>query len=153
MPLRLSTRGKVDYAKFIFLTKNLESYRTLRLIGIDKFNHYVKDENTIILDTRSRDAYEDVHLKGAVNLPFSDFTAKKLAALIPSKSSRILIYCNNNFESNFEALANKDGGLALNIPTFINLNGYGYLNVYELDGYFKDYDDRLDLVISDDLDF
>ncbi|MEE2877433.1 MAG: rhodanese-like domain-containing protein, partial [Pseudomonadota bacterium] len=44
----------------------------------------------------------------------------------------ILIYCNNNFEDDVEPVMLKRAPLALNIPTFINLVGYGYENVYEL---------------------
>ena len=70
--------------------------------------------------------------KGAVHLNFSDFAEEKLEKVIPSKETRILIYCNNNIDSPLEALADKSLPLALNIPTYINLFGYGYQNVYEL---------------------
>ena len=33
--------------------------------------------------------------------------------------------------------------LALNIPTFINLYGYGYDNIYELKDYMDEEDDRV----------
>ena len=59
-----------------------------------------------------------------------------------SSATRILIYCNNNFADDQIAFATKMARpvyrktkpltLALNIPTFINLYGYGYKNVYEL---------------------
>ncbi len=100
--------------------------------------------NTMILDTRSKAAFDRIHLAGAVHLNFSDFSTHQLAAVIPSKATRILIYCNNNFiiddgvkdEAKLEvalvALATKIAPLALNIPTFINLYGYGYENLYEL---------------------
>ena len=73
--------------------------------------------------------------------------------MIPSYDTHILIYCNNNFEGNQVDFASKiapmlppsDPALtaqfavqekplmmALNIPTYINLYGYGYRNVYEL---------------------
>ncbi|MCH2458294.1 MAG: rhodanese-like domain-containing protein, partial [Henriciella sp.] len=45
---------------------------------------------------------------------------------------RILIYCNNNFADDIAPVMLKRAPLALNIPTFINLHGYGYTNVYEL---------------------
>lgn len=62
----------------------------------------------------------------------SDFTAEKLAKIIPSKDTKILIYCNNNIDGDTIAFARKSAPLALNIPTFINLYGYGYRDVYEL---------------------
>ena len=102
-----------------------------------------KDGNTIILDSRSAEAYEMTHLKGAINLNFSDFTEEKLAKVIPNKKTRILIYCNNNFQSIYAELGDKDSSLALNIPTFINLYGYGYKNIYELESRIVDSDKRL----------
>ena len=62
---------------------------------------------------------------------FSDFTEESLARVIPDKSTRVLIYCNNNFEG-VRAMALKSAPLALNIPTFLNLWGYGYRNIFEL---------------------
>ena len=92
-----------------------------------------EEKNTIILDTRSEKMYKAKHIKGAVHLNFSDFTAGKLAKVITSKDTKILIYCNNNLDKDETFFARKSAPLALNIPTFINLFGYGYKNVYELD--------------------
>ena len=72
------------------------------------------------------------HIAGAVNLPFTDFTADSLARAIGRVDRPILIYCNNNFRNNAPPVTVKARPLALNIQTFINLVGYGYRNVREL---------------------
>jgi hypothetical protein len=112
------------------------------------------EENTIILDTRSKEMYDAKHIKGAIHLNFSDFTQINLARLIPDTNTRILIYCNNNIlddalyfptksispeEREIMHLQSLPNGpkefpltMALNVPTYINLYGYGYKNVYEL---------------------
>jgi hypothetical protein len=136
----------VDYGGFEKLTAEIGEYRAGRLIQIDTFNLYSQDESTIILDTRSKAAYDEIHIAGAVHLNFSDFTAAKLAKVIPSMNTRILIYCNNNIESTKGSLMNKSKPLALNIPTFINLCGYGYTNVYELSDYLSESDPRIAFV-------
>ena len=136
----------VDYDGFAELTSEVSEYRAGRLIQIDTFNLYAKDSGTIILDTRSKAAYDEIHIAGAVHLNFSDFTAAKLAKVIPSMTTRILIYCNNNIESDYGSLMNKSKPLALNIPTFINLYGYGYTNVYELQDYLMESDPRIEFV-------
>ena len=123
----------VDYNGFMGMTKKLKKYRKDRLVNLDQFLEMAKDESTIILDTRSARAYELRHWKGAVHLNFSDFTEEKLAKMIPNKDTRILIYCNNNFKDDPINFASKSKPLALNIPTFINLHGYGYENIYELE--------------------
>lgn len=135
--------AKVDYVAFMGISEEVYDYREARKIGIETFNTYATEANTIILDTRSQRAYAAIHMKGAVHLNFSDFTKESLAELIPDKNTRILIYCNNNFESSFEELRSKSLPLALNIPTFINLYGYGYKNIYELQDLLKDDDERV----------
>ena len=129
-----SPSKKVDYKGFMELTDSLRPYRESRLISPQTFLKYSRDVKTVILDTRSKNAFDEIHVDGAIHLNFSDFTAEKLAKIIPDKETRILIYCNNNFESKLPSLQNKGVTLALNIPTFINLYGSGYKNIYELDG-------------------
>ena len=122
----------VDYAGFVELTETVGAIRAERLIPLNTFLEMARDPDTILLDTRSKAAYDRKHIKGAVHLNFSDFTAEKLEKVIPSKNTRILIYCNNNIEGDADNFQLKMAPVALNIPTFINLYEYGYHNVYEL---------------------
>ena len=124
--------AKIDYHGFDKLTQEVQKYRQTRLVDVKEFVDLSREPNTVILDTRSEWAYNGRHIKGAIHLNFSDFTADKLAELIPDQNTRILIYCNNNFFGDPKRMALKSGPLALNIPTFINLYGYGYKNIYEL---------------------
>ena len=123
---------EIDYPGFIELTSEVFAIREERLVSLDVFNAMAAEPDTIILDTRSAAAFDMGHINGAKNLPFSDFTDGKLASVIASKDTRILIYCNNNFSDNIEPIMVKRVELALNIPTFINLYGYGYEDLYEL---------------------
>jgi hypothetical protein len=59
-------------------------------------------------------------------------TAETLAKVIPDKSTRVLIYCNNNFRNAPAAFPTKMAPASLNIYTFNVLHTYGYKNVYEL---------------------
>jgi hypothetical protein len=43
--------------------------------------------------------YDELHIKGAVNLSFPDITVASLDQLLPDKNVKILIYCNNNFKN------------------------------------------------------
>ncbi|MGB3624523.1 MAG: rhodanese-like domain-containing protein [Henriciella sp.] len=123
---------EIDYPGFVAMSDDVMAYRESRLVGLDTFNDMKAGEDTIILDTRSALAFQAGHIEGAINLNFSDFTDEKLAEIIPSKDTRILIYCNNNFVDDIEPIVLKRAPLALNIPTFINLYGYGYENIFEL---------------------
>ncbi len=122
----------IDYPRFLQLTQSLAPVREKHRISEAAFIKMAAEPGTIILDARSRDKYTALHIKGAQHLAFTDFTSEALAALIPSQSTRILIYCNNNFENEPVNLARKNAPVSLNIQTFINLHAYGYKNVYEL---------------------
>jgi hypothetical protein len=134
--------AKVDYDAFEKLVSEVKSHRQARLITLDMFQKMSTEKNVVILDTRSDAMYKAKHVKGAIHLNFSDFTQNNLAKLIPDKNTKILIYCNNNFDNDdlffptksYVPPTKKEKGytLALNIPTYINLYGYGYKNVYEL---------------------
>ncbi|MCJ8157892.1 rhodanese-like domain-containing protein [Sphingomonas sp. LaA6.9] len=125
---------QIDYPGFRALTQSVEAQRRDGLIDFARFQAEAAKPGTLILDARSRDAYAAGHIKGAVNLPFTDFTAESLAATIGADPNRlILIYCNNNFRNNAPPVTLKARPLALNIQTFINLVGYGYSNIRELD--------------------
>lgn len=128
---------QVDYRGFLELTSNIEAYRETRLVDLDTFNAMKSDPNTILIDARSAGAFYTGHIEGAVNLNFSDFSAGMLAEVIGSKDRRVLIYCNNNFTDNVAPVMLKSAPLALNVPTFINLYGYGYENIYELSGAYS----------------
>lgn len=140
---------KVNYDGFLELSNSLSAYRETRLIDEATFNNYRLESNTIILDTRSKKAFDEIHIKGAIHLNFSDFTEGKLKSIIQDNKTRILIYCNNNFDSKKPSLFDKSVRLALNIPTFINLYGYGYKNIYELEGYLKEEETIIPLITND----
>ncbi|HEY0413133.1 MAG TPA: rhodanese-like domain-containing protein [Allosphingosinicella sp.] len=123
---------QIDYAGFQKLTAEVETHRRTRLIGWEAFAAAARQPGVLILDARSADAYAAGHIKGAVNLPFTDFTAASLARVIGKTDRPILIYCNNNFSNDAAPVRLKAVRLALNIQTFINLVGYGYRNVREL---------------------
>lgn len=124
----------IDYDGFLGVSEEVAAYRQQHLVFLVDFNEMKAEPGTIILDSRSAEAYAMGHIEGAINVNFSDFTEEKLAAVIPSKDTRILIYCNNNFEDDIAPVILKSAPLALNVPTFINLYGYGYKNVFELKG-------------------
>ncbi|WP_404308994.1 rhodanese-like domain-containing protein [Neorhodopirellula lusitana] len=160
--------AKIQFGGFLALGKELEGFREARRIPIEVFTRMAQEPNTMILDTRSKAAYDSVHIAGAVHLNFSDFTDQKLQKVIPSKKTRVLIYCNNNFIDSVGSPTDKTQGegvetddqakrvvqgmldkrptLALNIPTFINLYGYGYQDVYELADRLRVDDPRVKLV-------
>lgn len=151
---QVNTPALVDFDAYENLVSEVKQHRQTRLLTTEQFVKISKEKKVIILDTRSDSMYAAAHIKGAIHLNFSDFTQANLAKIIPSAEYKILIYCNNNIknQNTFPVNANKffatkafypaqftnppKGAkqitLALNIPTYINLYGYGYRNIYEL---------------------
>lgn len=157
--------AKVSFDDFKGLVAEVEAHRASRLIDLNTFLKLSKDEGVIILDSRTGFRFNRIHIKGAKHLAFTDFTQDTLAKAIPDSNTKILIYCNNNFDGNQIDFATKCAGgprlrsdktipnqvaaeerprmMALNIPTYINLFGYGYRNVYELNELVKVTDPRI----------
>ena len=157
-------KAKVSFDDFKGLVAEVEAHRASRLIDLNTFLKMSKEEGVIIFDSRSDFRFERIHLQGAKHLAFTDFTQDNLKKVIPNPEARILIYCNNNFDGNQTDFATKafvprpksDKAvasqfaaqakplmMALNIPTYINLYGYGYRNVYELHELVKVNDPRI----------
>jgi len=122
----------IDYTAFRKIAADVQPVREQRRITEEQFATMAAERGTIVLDARSADKYALRHIRGAVSLPFTDFTAESLARVIPGKDTRILIYCNNNFLGAPRSLASKSAPASLNISTYIALATYGYTNVYEL---------------------
>lgn len=122
----------IDYAAFQDQVVEVGELRESRRISEQDFLRMAAERGTVVLDARSREKYELLHVKGAVNLSFPDMTAEDLARIIPDKSTRILIYCNNNFLNSPRAFLAKSPAASLNVHSFNALYSYGYKNVYEL---------------------
>lgn len=137
-PLWAQENPQVDYDGFTQLADKVAPIRAQRLLEREEFLRKAAAKGALLLDTRSASAFQMGHIKGAVNLPFSDFTDASLRKVIGDDPDRpIYIYCNNNFSDNIAPIVSKRAPLALNIPTFINLYGYGYTNIWELDGVMQ----------------
>lgn len=122
----------INYSEFRKLVTELDTVREARRVSEENFLKMAAEPGTIIFDARSTDKFERIHVKGALHLAFTDFTDEALQKVIPDKNTRILIYCNNNFDNDPIGFASKTRSVALNIQTFVNLYAYGYKNVYEL---------------------
>ncbi len=123
---------QIDMAEYLRITREAAAHRESHRVSEAEFLRMSREPGTIILDARSRDKYDLLHVRGAVNLSFPDITIDSLARTLPDKNARILIYCNNNFVNEPEAFPSKMPAASLNLSTYIALYTYGYRNVYEL---------------------
>ncbi len=172
----------VNYDYFEALVAEVKNHRAERLVSLETFLAKAPKQNKVILDTRSKAMYDIKHVKGAIHLSFSDFTQGELDKMFSpylGRETQIYIYCNNNFYDSkafllelqdmafvskavlpiieesleFSEENDKIKTLALNIPTYINLFGYGYKNVFELNEFIDVNDKRIQFegTFDDDL--
>lgn len=133
VPALAAPNPQIDYDGFLRLVQELKPVREANRLPWPQFAAMARAEGALLLDARSESAFRAGHIRGAVNLPFSDFTDEALARVIGADRRRpVYIYCNNNFTDNLAPVVTKRADMALNIPTFVNLHGYGYANVWEL---------------------
>lgn len=138
----------IDMKGFLKLAGKAAKHREKRRLTEDQFIEMSKESGVVTLDARSKQKYNELHIKGSVNLSFPDITVDSLATLFPDKNTKILIYCNNNFENEPSAFPTKVAPASLNISTYISLFTYGYRNVYELGPLLDAKTTKLELVSS-----
>lgn len=122
----------IDYEEFQNIVVESSQERESRRLTEEQFMAMMNEGDVVLLDARSESRYALRHVKGAINLPFTEFTESTLAAVIPSKDTKVLIYCNNNFEGSPTSFAEKAPAASLNLSTYNSLKAYGYNNIFEL---------------------
>ena len=122
----------IDMDAYLRISVEAARHRENRRLTEDEFIRLSREPGVVVLDARSREKYDELHVKGAVSLSFPDIAIESLARLLPDRNARILIYCNNNFTGNESAFASKVAPASLNLSTYIALYTYGYRNIWEL---------------------
>ena len=122
----------IDMAGYLRVSAEAAKHREARRLSEEDFIRMSSEPGTVILDARSKEKFDELHISGAINLSFPDIAVDSLNLALPDKNTRILIYCNNNFRGADEPFPPKAAVASLNLSTYIALYSYGYMNVYEL---------------------
>ncbi len=138
----------IDMEGYLRVSTEAAKHREARRLSEDDFIRMSREPGTVILDARSKQRFDELHLRGAINLSFSDIAVESLKQTFPDKNARILIYCNNNFQGEEKAFPTKMPTASLNLSTYIALYTYGYMNVYELGPLIDVKATKLELVSS-----
>jgi len=144
-PSQVPPNPNIDINGYLAVAAKAADHRASRRLSEDDFIKMSKEEGVIVLDARSKEKYDLLHIKGAINLSFPDIDVESLKKKLPNKDAKILIYCNNNFVVPPQAgkqptvptkaalaFPSKAPTASLNISTYIALYNYGYKNAYEL---------------------
>ncbi len=154
----------IDFPGHLQVAAEAERHRAERRLSEVDFIKASQEKGVIVLDARSKEKFDLLHIQGAINLSFPDIDIESLKKTLPNKDTKILIYCNNNFTvAGPTASGDPPGGVrgkaaaafpgkgpvaSLNISTYITLYGYGYKNVYELGPVLDPTQTKLTLVSS-----
>ena len=122
----------IDMRGYLAVANEAAAYRESHRVTEEEFIRMSGEPNTIVLDARSAKKFDELHIRGAINLSFPDIAIDSVREVIPDRNTRILIYCNNNFTNAPGPFPSKLSNASLNLSTFIALYSYGYRNIYEL---------------------
>jgi len=122
----------IDMEGYLTVSMAAAQHRQTRRLSEAEFIRMSREPGTIVLDARSREKFDELHIKGAINLSFPDMAVASLERTIPDRRTRVLIYCNNNFRDAEGPFPAKLPSASLNLSTYIALYNYGYRNIYEL---------------------
>jgi len=122
----------IDMKAHLEQSQQAAVHRESHRVSEAEFLRMMGEPGTVVLDARSREKFDELHVRGALHLSFPDITVESLYRLIPDRGTRILIYCNNNFANAEGPFPRKIASASLNLSTYIALWSYGYRNVYEL---------------------
>ena len=78
----------------------------------------MKDDNAVILDVRTIDEYNELHIRGAICIPV-DTIDESISSFLPDTGQVILVYCRSGNRSR---------------QASEKLAALGYTNVYEFGG-------------------
>lgn len=86
------------------------------------------DGDTVVLDVRTQEEFEDGHIQGALLLPYDTITAETAEELLSDKTKTILVYCRTGRRSEIAAKA---------------LIELGYTSVYDFGGITSDWNGKV----------
>ena len=89
----------IDMEGYLKVAAEAAKHRQTRRLSEEDFLKMSMEPGTIVLDARSKEMFDQLHVKGAVNLSFPSIDVASLKKTLSDKEARILIYCNNNFSA------------------------------------------------------
>src|SRR5258707_71598 len=80
----------IDMPGYLRVAAEAAEHRESRRLTEEDFIRMSREPGTVILDARSGEKYNELHIEGAINLSFPDITVESLRRTLPDKSTRIL---------------------------------------------------------------
>src|SRR3954453_14117127 len=81
---------KIDMPAYLRIAHEAALHRETHRVREAEFLKMASEPNTIVLDARSREKFDLLHIRGAINLSFPDIAIESLGKLLPDKNVLIL---------------------------------------------------------------
>ena len=78
----------IDMEGYLKVAVEAARHREARRISEAEFIRMSREPGTIVLDARSREKFDELHVKGAINLSFPDIAIESLGAHPPRHGTR-----------------------------------------------------------------
>lgn len=69
LPILADANPAIDMPGYLQVAREAAAHRATRRVSEEEFIRMSREPGTIVLDARSREKYDELHVKGAVNLP------------------------------------------------------------------------------------
>lgn len=106
----------------------------------DEVARWLAEGSALLVDLRSKEDFAREHLSGAVNLPATELTDERVAKVVPSKTTRVVVYCDDQLMPTRKVALTTFGAPAL--------RRLGYTKVLVLEPLYLRRDAGLSLVRS-----
>src|SRR4249919_635686 len=73
----------IDMDAYLRVSQEAAQHRVTRRLTEADFLRMSQERGTIVLDARSKEKYDLLHIQGAVNLSFPDITVESLQRVLP----------------------------------------------------------------------
>ena len=73
----------IDIAGYLSISRQAVDHRETHRLSESAFIRLSREPGTVVLDARSRQKYDELHIKGAINLSFPDIAITTLRSAIP----------------------------------------------------------------------
>ncbi|MEE0756470.1 rhodanese-like domain-containing protein [Allofournierella sp.] len=98
---------------------------TYRQISQEEAKEMMDAGDAVVLDVREQSEYDEGHIPGAVLLPVGSIDGDTAAAVIPEKSTTVLVYCRSGNRSKTAAAALAELGYT-DVCEFGGINTWPY---------------------------
>src|SRR5260370_34929815 len=87
----------IDVQGYLRVAGEAARHRESHRLSEDEFIRMSREPGAIVLDARSKEKYDELHVNGALSLSFPGIAIARLRQGLPAQGARILVNGNDHF--------------------------------------------------------